>query len=127
MLDLFYLINISIMEAIEHYTNILNHIVKDERFRKEVRPKNRAKVERIAGKLMEEQEEYEKRGLYTQELFIPVKMQMSFTQVLGHSSWTQMLYNERQPHVQTARGVENLFSFLLEAEEILTLIEPFLT
>lgn len=55
-LDLFYLINISIMEAIDHYTNILSHIVKDEHFKEKVRPKNRERVERIAGKLMEEQE-----------------------------------------------------------------------
>lgn len=29
IMDLFYLINISIMEAIEHYTNIINHVAKD--------------------------------------------------------------------------------------------------
>lgn len=93
MLDLFYLVNVSIMEAVEHYTNIINRVARDERVKKEMRRKNREKVERIAEKLSAEQEEYEKRGWYTQELFIPVKMQMSFTQILGHGSWTQMLFN----------------------------------
>ena len=70
-----------------------------------MRIKNREKVQKIATNLIEEQQEYQKKGIYTQEMFIPVKMQMTFTQILGHFSWTQMLYNERQPHVQTVKGV----------------------